>query len=181
MQLSEEVRNKAAFIRLAVFDVDGVMTDGNIMLGNDGNEFKLFHVHDGLGLIMIQEQGINVAIISSRSSDVVSKRMSDLGIKHVLQGISEKKQALQDLMEELDIDTEAMAYVGDDLIDLPAMSLAGLSIAVVNARPQVISFADCVTTAAGGHGGVREVCDMLLEAQGKLNRCLRKYTELPIE
>ena len=168
MPLAAKIRRKAERIRLAVFDVDGVMTDGSILLGDDGTEFKAFHAHDGLGLVMLQQADIGVAIISSRSSRAVARRMLDLGVPHVLQGVRDKAQALQGLLQELQIANEAMAFIGDDLIDLPAMALAGLAIAVANARPEVLASADWITTAPGGRGGVREVCEMLLDSQGKL-------------
>src|SRR3990172_8018881 len=176
MALAKTIRRKAGQVRLAVFDVDGVMTDGTILLGDNGAEFKTFNVHDGLGLVMLQQAEIDVAIISSRNSRAVEKRMLDLGIKHVLQGITDKAQALTELMQKLGIEDKATAYVGDDLVDLPAMSRAGLAIAVASARPEVLARADWITTAPGGHGGVREVCEMLLEAQGKLAGRVKKYT-----
>ena len=173
--MDEQARKKAERIRLAAFDVDGVMTDGSILFGDDGTEYKSFHAQDGLGLVMLQTAGVIVAIISSRTSGVVSKRMSELGIKHVMQGVADKQQALAGLLQELNIAPEEMAFIGDDLVDLPAMSSAGLAVAVANARPQVIACADWITVAPGGRGGVREVCEMLLEARGKLDDTLQKY------
>jgi len=178
--MDDAIREKAGRIQLAVFDVDGVMTDGSILFGDDGTEYKSFHAHDGLGLVMLQNAGIMVAIISSRCSGVVSKRMSELGIKHVLQGVADKKQSLVGLLRDLNIDQEFMAFIGDDLVDLPAMAIAGLAVAVANARPQVIARSDWTTTAAGGQGGVREVCEMLLQAQGKLEACIQTYCGPPV-
>lgn len=177
--MDEQARKKAERIRLAVFDVDGVMTNGSILFDDEGTEYKSFHAHDGLGLVMLQSGGVTVAIISSRTSRAVSKRMSELGIKHVLQGVDDKQRALAALSRELDVDPEEMAFIGDDLVDLPAMASAGLAVAVANARPQVIACADWTTAAAGGSGGVREVCEMLLQAQGKLDDCMRKYHRPP--
>lgn len=174
--MDESLRQKAGNVTLAVFDVDGVMTDGSIMFDDNGTEYKSFHAHDGLGLVMLQAAGVTVAIVSSRVSGVVSKRMSELGIKHVLQGVKDKKQALAGLLQELDTEPGLAAFVGDDLIDLPAMSLAGLAVAVANARPQVIARADWTTSAPGGQGGVREICEMLLDARGKLADAMQKYT-----
>lgn len=171
----DKLREAAARIRLVAFDVDGVLTDGSILFDEDGTEYKAFQAQDGLGLVMLQDQGIIVAIVSSRTSGVVTRRMSELGITHVLQGIGDKRQALITLLQELSIEPECMAFVGDDLVDLPAMSLAGLAIAVANARPQVIARADWTTSAAGGHGGAREVCDMLLQANDLLDGCIKKY------
>jgi len=176
MTLPDHIRRKAESIRLAVFDVDGVMTDGSILLDDRGGEIKAFHAHDGLGLVALQQAGVSVAIISSRTSQAVARRMLDLDVPHVLQGVRDKALALQGLLSDLRIHNNAMAFVGDDLIDLPAMAVAGLSIAVANARPEVLARADWVTQAGGGHGGVREVCELLLQAQGKLAGWLKSYT-----
>lgn len=173
----EEVLKIAAAIRLVVFDVDGVLTDGSITFSDEGSEEKTFHVHDGLGLVMARDAGIEIAIMSSRFSDIVTRRMSELGVKHILQDVADKQAALKDLMSQLGIEPEMTAFVGDDLVDLPAMSLAGLSIAVANARPQVKAMADWLTEAAGGNGGARETCELILEATGKLDQQLKKYTE----
>lgn len=170
------LKQKAARIQLAVFDVDGVMTDGGLIHGNDGNEFKIFHVHDGLGLVMLRDAGVEIGVISSRSSIVVSTRMEELGIEHVYQGEKDKQMIMQSLMKKLNVPQNCTAYTGDDLIDLPAMSAAGLSIAVANARPEVKASADWTTVLSGGKGAVREVCEMLLEARGELETCLRKYS-----
>ena len=174
--MDAEARKKAAAVQLAVFDVDGVMTDGSILFDDNGTEYKAFHAHDGLGLVMLQGAGVTVAIVSSRVSGVVTRRMAELGIKHVLQGVKDKRQALAGLLQELGIGPGQALFVGDDLVDLPAMSLAGLAVAVANARPQVIARADWTSSAPGGRGGVREVCEMLLEARGKLEDCIEKYS-----
>jgi 3-deoxy-D-manno-octulosonate 8-phosphate phosphatase (KDO 8-P phosphatase) len=175
MGVTEPVRRKAERIRLVVFDVDGVLTDGSILLGEDGTELKIFNVHDGLGLVMLRESGISVGVISSRACGAVTRRMQDLGIKHVRQGISDKQRALSDLARELNLEMESVAFVGDDLIDLPALAGAGMALAVANARPEVLACADWISTVPGGRGGVREVCEMLLESQGKLAACVDKY------
>lgn len=177
MLTSEEVRKIAQNIELIAFDVDGVLTDGSITYSTDGSELKSFNVQDGLGLVMLLKAGIHVAVISSRTSHVVSRRMTDLGVKHICQGVGDKKQALEELTGNLKIKPENTAFVGDDLIDLPAMSIAGLSIAVANAAPEVKSRADWTTAAGGGRGGVREICDLVLEASGKLQQQLEHYTD----
>lgn len=175
MPVPGNVKEKAARILLAVFDVDGVMTDGSITYGENDGEYKTFHAHDGMGLQMIRDAGIKVAVISSRQSSIVSRRMSELGIEHVLQGVPDKQQALKGLADHLDINAESIAFVGDDLADLPAMSFAGLAIAVAGANRHVVNIADWTTAATGGKGGVREVCEMLLEAQNRLDDCLKNY------
>ena len=177
MELSAEARHKAAAVRLVVFDVDGVLTDGRIELADDNTESKSFHAHDGLGMQLLMQAGIQVAIITSRSTPVVEHRMRELGIKHVMQKAGDKREALLKLLQKLDIPAEAAAFVGDDLIDLPAMRLAGLAIAVANANHYVLEHADCITTIKGGRGGVREVCDMLLEVQDKMADCLSRYLD----
>lgn len=171
----DEILDKASRIKLAVFDVDGVMTDGGLIFGSDGSEYKTFHVHDGLGLVMLKEAGIQVAIISARTSSIVTERMSQLGIDHVLQGQGNKKDSIKRLIQECAIEAEATAYTGDDLIDLPAMSVAGLSIAVANAHPQVKDRADWVTSKAGGQGAVREICEFILKAKGRFDEASQHY------
>jgi 3-deoxy-D-manno-octulosonate 8-phosphate phosphatase (KDO 8-P phosphatase) len=169
------VLNKAALIRLAVFDVDGVLTNGDIIHTGNDQEIKVFHVHDGLGLKMLMRAGCEVAIITSRTSTVVSARMAELGIVHVLQGQEDKRAAMLSLRQRLGVDQAACAYTGDDLIDLPAMKLCGLSFAVANAHPLVRENADWTTEKPGGSGAVREICELLLKAQGKLDGIYADY------
>jgi len=168
-------RDKAAAIKLAVFDVDGVLTDGRLILGSNGEEYKAFHVHDGLGLVLLQKAGIRVAVISARSSNVVAERMAALGIEYVYQGREDKRTALAGLLADLDMQPEDTLFVGDDLLDLPAMGSAGLAVAVADAHPLVRKHADWVTTLPGGRGAAREVCEMLLDAQGHLDELCREY------
>jgi len=171
----QNVLDKARAIRLVVFDVDGVLTNGNLILGDNGYEYKVFHVHDGLGLVMLREAGLKIAVISARSAPVVAKRMAALGIDYVYQGQSDKQMALKELMQKLAVSGDETAFVGDDLVDLAAMSLAGLSIAVANALPLVKEHADWVTVKNGGQGAAREVCEMILKAQGKLAEAYQRY------
>lgn len=167
----------AADIRLAVFDVDGVLTDGGLLLGPGGQEFKVFHVHDGLGLVLLREAGFQVAVISSRRSAVVAERMSALGIEHVFQGESDKRAVLRELLRRLGVTPAQTAYVGDDLVDLAPMAEVGLPIAVADAHPAVRERARWVTQKAGGQGAAREVCEMLLAAQGLFEARLVRYLE----
>ena len=169
----QDVIEMARHIALAVFDVDGVLTDGGLVLGEDGAEFKIFHVRDGQGLVMLRDSGCRVAVITARNSKVVAERMHSLGIEHVYQGQNHKGRALDELMQKLELKTQQTAYVGDDLLDLPAMKRAGLAIAVADAHPAVKAQAHWVTTARGGHGAVREVCEFIMEAQGKLQAVIR--------
>lgn len=168
---------QAKQLRLVVFDVDGVLTDGSLILGEQGEEYKIFNVQDGLGLVMLREAGLELAVISARSTPIVEKRMAALGIQYVYQGQRNKLQALATLLDKLKIAPAHTAYVGDDLVDLPAMELAGLGIAVANARPQVIEKADWVSTSSGGRGAVREIAEMILTAQDKLVSAIERYTQ----
>ena len=155
----------AAGIKLAIFDVDGVLTDGRLILGEDGNEYKAFHVRDGHGLIMLAELGCEIAVVTARSSGIVAERMAALGIKYVYQGEQDKGGRVIKLLAEFELRPEQVAYTGDDVIDLPAMSRVGLPIAVADAHAEVRKFAAWTTEASGGQGAVREVCELILQAQ----------------
>lgn len=173
--MTQKTPEQAQHIRLVVFDVDGVLTDGSLILGENGDEYKIFNVHDGLGLVMLRDAGLELAVISARSTPIVAQRMAALGIEYVYQGQSNKYEVLKSLMTKLDMKSAETAYVGDDLIDLPAMGLACLAIAVANARPQVREKAHWISNSSGGRGAVREVCEMILDAQGKLQQAFGKY------
>jgi len=166
---------KAAKIKLAVFDVDGVLTDGKLILGENGNEYKSFHARDGHGLVMLLESGCKIAVITARSSNIVAERMSSLGIEYVYQGEKDKGGRLMKLIEELGLEREQVAYVGDDVIDLPAMIKVGLPIAVADARPEVKQHADWTTEECGGQGAVREVCELIMKAQGTFDDRINAY------
>lgn len=178
MNVPDKVQQLAAKVRLAIFDVDGVLTNGSLILGDNGDEYKIFHVHDGLGLVMLREAGIKVAVISARSSNVVSKRMADLGIEFIYQGQENKRESLLSLVNRLEIDKAHTAFTGDDLIDLPAMAESGLPIAVANAHPKVIEHAAWVTEKPGGQGAVREICELILKAQGALETAYQRYLDI---
>lgn len=162
-----DVLARAAKIRLVVFDVDGTLTDGRLWYAEDGHETKVFHVHDGLGLKRLMANGVQVAIISARISHPVALRAEELDIAHVYQGQSDKRACLLQLLEALNLSPEQAAFVGDDLPDLPPMHMVGLAVAVANAHPWVAEQSHWRTRLAGGLGAAREVCDMLLQAQGK--------------
>jgi 3-deoxy-D-manno-octulosonate 8-phosphate phosphatase (KDO 8-P phosphatase) len=166
--------DKAASVRLAVFDVDGVMTDGRLIYTGNGEQ-KIFHVQDGLGLKLLKSSGCEVAVISSRSSSLVHERMLELGIGLILQGQKDKRAALLALMVDQGVERRHVAYTGDDLVDLPALRIAGLAIAVANAHPMVKSHADWTTDRPGGSGAVREICELILSSQGNLDSVLKKY------
>ncbi len=171
----EDVLRKASTLKLIAFDVDGVLTNGSLILGEQGDEYKIFNAHDGLGLVMLRKAGVDIAVISARSSPIVEERMSALGIHYVYQGQSNKLVTLTELMEKLEIEKNEVAFVGDDLVDLKAMSLAGLAVTVPAAPDLVKERADWVTSKEGGKGAVREVCELVLEAQGKLESAYQVY------
>ncbi|MBT9432780.1 3-deoxy-manno-octulosonate-8-phosphatase KdsC [Candidatus Sodalis endolongispinus] len=163
-----QVLESARRIRLLICDVDGVMSDGLIYMGNHGEELKAFNVRDGYGIRCLLTSGIEVAIITGRSARLLEDRCATLGIRHLYHGQSDKTLAFRALLSKLKLTAEQVAYVGDDLIDAPVMDQVGLSVAVADAHPLLLPRADYVTRIAGGRGAVREVCDLLLLAQGKL-------------
>ncbi len=153
-----------ADIRIVAFDVDGVFTDGRLLLGDDGAEYKCFHVRDGYGVRRLLESGIHVAVISGRRSSAVERRMQELGVEHVFQGVKDKVVVLETLLAELGLAPQQAAFVGDDAPDLPVMARVGFSVAVADAHTSVRDAADWTTQAPGGAGAVREVCDLLVAA-----------------
>ncbi len=171
----KEISGKIKRIRLLVLDVDGVMTDGSLIYNDDGTESKVFDVKDGHGLRLLMAGGIEVAIISGRKSDSVTKRAKDLGIKLAFQGIKHKLPLLNQMLKEKEISLKEVAYMGDDLIDIPVMKAVGLSIAVSDAHPDVKSIADIVTAKPGGRGAVREVCELILKEQGLWEKLMKTY------
>ncbi len=173
----QDILEKAARIKLVVFDVDGVLTDGSLYIGDDGQEYKAFHSRDGHGMKLLQESGVRIGIITGRTSRVVEHRMASLGIEHVYQGQLDKLPAFQDLMEKLDLSPDAVAYVGDDVVDLPIMVRVGLAIAVADAHPMVARHAHWQTAQPGGRGAARDVCELMLEARGLLQDLFTQYVE----
>lgn len=169
------LEDKLSRIKLIIFDVDGVLTDGKIYYTAGGDEIKAFHVHDGLGIKLLHQAGIQTAIITSRLSPTVSTRAKELSIEHVYQGQKNKCDAFDLLCQTLQITPEFIAYVGDDLPDLPLMKQVGVSIAVNNAVPLLKQAADFVTTLPGGEGAVREIVDRLLKAQGHFEELMKLY------
>jgi 3-deoxy-D-manno-octulosonate 8-phosphate phosphatase (KDO 8-P phosphatase) len=152
-------------VRLLVLDVDGVLTDGRLFYGPKGESLKAFHVRDGFGIKQVAQAGVTVAILSGRKSAAVVSRARELGIRHVVQGASDKLVALRKLAKARGIPLEDCACVGDDTPDAPILEAAGLGIAVADAHPDALAAANLVTTRTGGHGAVREVCDWLMAAR----------------
>jgi 3-deoxy-D-manno-octulosonate 8-phosphate phosphatase (KDO 8-P phosphatase) len=168
-------QEKASQVALLVLDVDGVLSDGRLHYGNSGEESKAFYTPDGMGIKMLQSQGIQVAIITGRSSDIVMRRARELGITHLVQGRDDKLQALQELLVELDLDLSRVAYMGDDLPDLSAIQSAALGMTVADGDEFVASHADWRSQRPGGRGAVREACEFILQAQDKLSAVRAAY------
>ena len=167
--IASTVWQRLSQIQLLICDVDGVLSDGLIYLGNQGEEFKTFNTKDGFGIKALQNAGIAVAVITGRDSKIVAERMASLGVTHVYQGQSDKRHSFNSLLKDLNLKPEQVAYIGDDVVDLSVMELCGLGVAVNDAHPLVRQRADHVTQLAGGRGCVRELCDLILEARGILH------------
>lgn len=172
-----DIRARAARVRLIVFDVDGVLTDGRLILGEHGEEYKIFHSRDGQGIVMLREAGLQVAVISGRSSPVVSDRMAALGVEWVFQGESRKLPVFESLLSRLKLKPEQAAYVGDDLPDIAILARSGLAVIVADAHPDTVRFSHWQTRLPGGRGAAREVCDLVLYAQGLLASQLKHYAD----
>lgn len=170
-----ELRRRAATIQLAVFDVDGVLTDGTLYLNDHGIQTKAFNVRDGLGLKALMRHKIEVAVITARRSAVVEKRMAELGIRHLHQGVGNKHEVLLALNQALGVPADATSFMGDDLIDFRAMQACGLSAAPADADGWIRSQVDLVTEAGGGRGAVREFSELLLAARGALKAWQDSY------
>jgi len=171
----QNIVERAQNIRLVIFDVDGVLTDGRLILDDHGTEYKAFHSRDGHGMKMLQETGVRIGIITGRSSEVVKHRMASLGIEHVYQGQKDKLVAYADLKTKLGMQAEQIAYVGDDVVDLPVMRQVGLAIAVADAHDWVKKYAHWHTPQPGGHGAARDVCEFIMAAQQTLTAKLGEY------
>jgi 3-deoxy-D-manno-octulosonate 8-phosphate phosphatase (KDO 8-P phosphatase) len=166
---------RAAAIKVLILDVDGVLTDGSLTYGPDGEVTKTFNVLDGLGIELLQKTGVAVAIISARKSPVVVRRAADLKIMHVYQGTHDKRIAFADLLALTGASAEQCGYIGDDVIDLPLLRKVGFAVTVPSGHPEVQHRAHYVTKANGGRGAVREVCDMVMRAQGHYDAALAPY------
>ncbi len=164
--MEKKIIEKLKKIKMLLLDVDGVMTDGRITMDSDGREMKNFNVRDGHGLVMIQRHGLQVAILTGRTSAVVDHRARDLKITEVYQGALNKKEIFQQILQKNNLKPDAIAYLGDDIVDIPVLKMVGFSAAVADALELVKKTVDYVTSNRGGHGAVREVCEMLLIAQG---------------
>lgn len=169
----DDVRERARHVRLLLLDVDGVLTDGRILLGSD--EYKAFDIKDGHGIKMLQESGVAVGIVTGRTSRSVERRASELGVRHLYQGVGEKLPVCTQLIETLGVAPAQVGYVGDDVVDLPVMLHVGLGVAVADAHPMVRQYADWTTPSGGGRGAVREACELILHAQDNYSTALQRY------
>jgi 3-deoxy-D-manno-octulosonate 8-phosphate phosphatase (KDO 8-P phosphatase) len=172
---SHAASGRAGRVKLMIFDVDGVLTDGSLRYGPDGELFKTFNVLDGHGIKLLQQSGVKAAIISARNSPVVAKRALDLGIAVLMQGVHDKRSAFEQMLAELKLTPSDCGFMGDDVIDLPVMTRVAFAASVPNAHPEVRSRAHYVSAARGGEGAAREVCDFILRAQGHYEAALAPY------
>jgi len=176
-ELEDGARARARQLKLMIFDVDGVMTDGSLYFSERGEELKAFNIQDGHGVKMLRQYGVEVALITGRSSRAVELRAANLGITHLFQGAEDKRGAYAGLLEHLGLAAAQTGYMGDDLIDLPLLTRCGFAATVVAAPEAVRSRSHYVARAAGGHGAVREVCEFILDAQGLLERAIEAHLQ----
>jgi 3-deoxy-D-manno-octulosonate 8-phosphate phosphatase (KDO 8-P phosphatase) len=173
--MDDTVLTRAARLRLMIFDVDGILTDGSLHYGAQGELIKTFNVLDGHGIKLLQQSGVATAIISARKSELVARRAADLDITHLFQGVHDKKSAFEELLGRTGIAAQDAGFVGDDVIDLPILLRVGFAASVPNAHPEVKSRVHYVTQASGGKGAARELCDFILRAQGNYEKALAPY------
>ena len=171
----DSAAEKLKKVRLLAMDVDGVLTDGRISLVGDSEESKQFHIQDGLGIQLAVHGGLVVAWITGRTSSIVERRANELGVTHLHQGCSNKSVVLAELIAKYSVNQSQIAYMGDDLNDIPAFSLAGVKFAPSNAVAEIKGLADFVTERNGGEGAVREMCDVILKAQDRWNDAVTAY------
>lgn len=170
-RVSPAVQARARAVRMMVFDVDGILTDGSLWYGEHGEVFKAFNALDGHGMRLLNEQGVNVAWLTGRQSAITARRAAELGISPVLQGVRDKATAIEALAREAGLDLGRLGYMGDDIIDLPALQRVGFAASVPNAPAYVSQVAHWVSTQPGGAGAVRECCDLILAAQRRMQTC----------
>jgi len=167
--------NKLKHIKLLILDVDGVLTDGGIIYNDNGVETKIFNVKDGLGIRLLMQAGINLCIATGRRSNALYNRCKNLGIEHIFDGADDKAAIFDLILDRTGVSAEQVAFIGDDLPDLALMKKVGLSIAVADAHKTVLKNANMVTSAKGGNGAVREVCEAILKAQGLWENILERF------
>jgi len=175
--IPQPVLEKARRIKLLILDVDGVMTSGALFFDNNGQEYKAFNSLDGHGLKMLQSSGVTVAVITGRKSTLVEHRMRDLGVTHLHQGHADKLPVFKTIQQEMGLSKEQIAYGGDDVVDLPVMLNCGFAISVANGHHLTRQFSDWVTPTRGGEGAVRDICELLMYAQGNYSRMMSVYVQ----
>ena len=173
--LTPELEEKIRALKLLILDVDGVLTDGRLFFDNQGHEYKCFHARDGHGMKLLRQTGVEIAVISGRKSGSVALRMQNLGIELVYQGHENKRAAFKEILDNLQLNADQVAHMGDDLLDLPIMTQGGFAIAVQDANFAVKQHAHWCTQTAGGFGAVREVCDLIMQVQGNFEKILQSY------
>jgi len=173
----QSFNEKAKGIRLLILDVDGVLTSGNLVYTKDAIHYKAFSVYDGLGIKLLQKSGVPVAIITSCKSDIIKRRGQDLGLTYIYQGSDNKLIPYQDLKQKLQLKDEEIAYVGDDLPDLPIIRRVGLGMTVANAPSILQQQASYISKASGGQGAVREICELIMQAQGTYSDMLESFLQ----
>ena len=169
------VLERARRVKLLVLDVDGVLTDGRIVMDEEGREVKLFHVRDGHGIKMLLRAGVEVALFSGRTSEAVKRRAEDLGVRYLFQGLHNKVAPFEELKERLELEDDEVCFVGDDLVDIPLLRRVGLPVVVGDGVEEAKRWALYITELPGGKGAVREVCELILKAQGKWEGLLKRY------
>lgn len=179
--LMQEINKKAEPIKLLILDVDGVLTSGLIYYGNQGMELKAFHIHDGLGIKLLQKAGIKIAVITAKQSEAVARRVEELKIEHFYSGNSNKLPAYEDLKQKLNLMDNEIAYIGDDVPDLPLLKRVNLAVTVPMAPLIINQNVDYITKNKGGKGAVREVCELILQAQGKYQSVIQSYLTFETE
>ncbi|MBA6382405.1 3-deoxy-manno-octulosonate-8-phosphatase KdsC [Colwellia sp. BRX10-6] len=167
-EITDTAFNTMKKIKLLICDIDGVFSDGRIYLGNDGEELKAFHTKDGYGIKALGASGVDVAVITGRTSNIVATRMSALNVKYIVQGEENKLPALKTMAKQLKLSLEEIAYIGDDMPDYECINAVGLGIAVQDAHPSILSIANYTTFNHGGFGAVREICDLIMLSQNTL-------------
>jgi 3-deoxy-D-manno-octulosonate 8-phosphate phosphatase (KDO 8-P phosphatase) len=175
MELSSDAMERARRLRMVLLDVDGVLTDGRLILLADGTELKVFHTQDGVGIRLAQQAGIEIGVITGRSSPVVDHRCAELGMTEVHQGQWKKLAVFEEILDRRGIPAEDVGFVGDDLVDLPVLQRTGLAVAVANACPEVLAVAHATSDSRGGQGAVREVLEAIIKAKGKWEALVASY------
>ncbi len=176
-EMTADAMERARRVRLMIFDVDGVLTDGRLYLTDSGEEMKSFHTLDGHGLKMLREAGVEIALLTARTSKVVARRAAELGIEHVLQGAADKRAGFAALLSRCGLDAGDAGYIGDDLVDLPVLIRCGFAASVPHAPAAVRSRVHYLTRASGGQGAVRELCEFILTAKGALESAIAPYLD----